>query len=119
MRHAASFGPTSAAERRQAGLFWADLFGDGRQAADDEAENWIPEPSFPKRTSNVTGEVFVNAIAGDKRPSDWQRREDAMVAQLLAGNIPSWLQISRASAIRTTKVWRCCGCGGWWPSMWN
>jgi hypothetical protein len=34
----------------------------------------------------------MKSIASDKRPADWQKREDAMVEQLLAGNIPSWLQ---------------------------
>ena len=109
MPYAALVRPASAADRRRADRFWADLFTGSSHAA-DEAENWIPEPSFPRRTSNVTGEAFMKSIAGDKRPSDWQQREDAMVEQLLAGNIPSWLQrwitvrVSRNDASPDVKV---------------
>jgi hypothetical protein len=91
MRYAPSFGRVSNAERREARRFWADFAGVPQPATED-AENWIPEPSFPKRASSVTGEAFMKSIAGDKRPADWQKREDAMVEQLLAGNIPRWLQ---------------------------
>src|SRR5918993_3950410 len=91
MRYAPSFGQISNAERRQARRFWADLTG-VQETVTEDGENWIPEPSFPKRKSSVTGEAFMKSIAGDKRPADWQKREDAMVEQLLAGNIPSWLQ---------------------------
>jgi hypothetical protein len=91
MRYARSFGQVSEAERRQAWRFWADFAGVPEPAAED-AENWIPEPSFPKRASSLTGEAFIKSIAGYKMRADWQKREDAMVEQLLAGNIPSWLQ---------------------------
>ena len=91
------FGLVSTAERRQADRFLADLLGIRSQwiAEAESGENWIPTPSFPPRTSSMTGTAFMATIAGDKapgRPGPWQKREDAMVAELLAGNIPAWLK---------------------------
>src|ERR671930_427429 len=88
------FGFVSAAERRRADRFFADLFGvASRFAAEaDGGENWIPTPSFPARASNLAGSAFMATIANVDPHAQWQAREDAMVAQLLAGNVPGWLQ---------------------------
>lgn len=88
------FGFVSAAERRQADRFLADLLGvRSRWAPEaDSSENWLPTPTFPPRYSDVSATDFMATIAGDGPPADWQTREDAMVAQLLAGNLPDWLK---------------------------
>ena len=102
-RFVTRYGFGSPAERRQADLFLADLLGDsGRRASEAEsAENWVPTPKFPPRYSDVSGTDFIKTIRGDLTPTDWQAREDAMASQLLAGNLPTWLQ--RWVTIRVSK----------------
>jgi hypothetical protein len=118
MRHPRRIRPsiTSAAERRNADLFLADLFGVAappvqrrvrRRAPASRtgvraimpieafSENAIPEPRLPPRMSGApTGSAFMVTIAGDRAPgaAEWTRREEAMIAQLLAGNMPDWLR---------------------------
>ena len=109
MRHAISFGSSAAAERRQASDFWADLLGNAAPNASETGED-SPRPTFPPRYADVTGTEFIKTISGDREPADWQAREDAMVAQLLAGNMPEWLQrwvsvrISKPDATPVVKV---------------
>jgi hypothetical protein len=106
----------SAAERRDADLFLADLLGvplaalqrsqplvlppaiSGRPIMPIEeawAENAIPEPALPQRQPGaMSGSAFMKTIWSEKAPgaAEWTRREEAMIAQLLAGNMPSWLR---------------------------
>jgi hypothetical protein len=82
----------SPAERRQADAFLADLFGAAPMRAAEYYEDAEGDPTFPPRYSDVSGTEFIKTIQSDKTPADWQAREDAMVSQLLAGNLPEWLQ---------------------------
>jgi hypothetical protein len=106
---------SSAAERRAADLFLADLLGQavtprraphhGSPAAVSDRtpvpveeawhENAIPEPALPARSPSApTGSAFMRSIWGERAPAaaEWTRREEAMIAQLLAGNMPGWLR---------------------------
>lgn len=86
--------------RSNADRFFADLLGIRHRPAPVEAafgaENWIPEPSFPARQPGAPGgAAFMQTIWGEAAPAtraDWIRREDAMVAALVAGNMPAWLR---------------------------
>ena len=91
------------ADRRRADLFWAELVGIAPPATAEHIgeENWLPTPSFPARTSNLTGDQFVASIASDRTPANWEARENAMVKELLAGNVPQWLQ--RWVQVRVSK----------------
>lgn len=85
---------------RSADLFLADLTGIPAAPAPVEAaegaENWIPEPTLPLRTPGARGgAAFMQSIWGEAAPrtrAEWIRREEAMVAELVAGNMPAWLR---------------------------
>ena len=106
----------SAAERRDADLFLADLLGvpltslrrprhpalppavPERPIMPIEgawAENALPEPTLPPRPPGApSGSEFMKSIWGETKPTEeeWTRRENAIVAQLKAGNMPGWLR---------------------------
>src|SRR5687767_6690280 len=88
------FGRVSPAQRRQADRFLADLLGVATRWTPEEAfaEDSPSRPVFPPRYSDVTGTEFIKTIHSDKTPTDWPGREDRMVGQLLARNLPAWLQ---------------------------
>jgi len=104
------FGMASPAERRQADAFFADLLGAAPMRADEYYEDAEGGPTFPPRYSDVSGTEFIKTIQSAKTPADWQAREDAMVSQLLAGNLPEWLQkwititVSKNDATPVVKV---------------
>ena len=108
------FGTTSAAERRDADLFFADLIG--RPAAvqrtlhpseSEEEEGLVSDwfqnftniltlaamrGDFPGRPSGaMSGSAFMKTIAGNEAPANWQSREDAIARQLIDGNFPDFL----------------------------
>ena len=104
----------SAAERRNADLFLADLLGipaakqqpaafpvpagtPPRQIRPVEAwaENALPEPVFPARQPGaLSGSAFMKSIWDETHPGEaaWTKREKAILAQLQAGNMPGWLR---------------------------
>ena len=62
---------------------------------------WGRLKSFPARPSAATGgRAFMETIKGEDDPRDWAARENAIVAQLVAGNIPDsllkWVKIDLA-----------------------
>jgi hypothetical protein len=99
-RYSRRFGAASPGERHSADLFFADLVGVGGAPVPVEeapgAENWIPEPTFPSRPTGAPGgAAFMQTIWGEGAPrtrADWIRRDDAMVAALVVGNMPAWLR---------------------------
>lgn len=115
MRHRRTAFPhrASAAERRAANLFLAELLGIPAARRRDSfqptapasrlpraveeawAENAVPEPTLTGRPASApTGSAFMRTIWGERSPNaaEWTRREEAMIAQLLGGNMPSWLR---------------------------
>ena len=62
---------------------------------EDWAENAIPEPALPSRQPGApSGSAFIKTIWGENAPGpvEWTKREESILAQLLAGNMPSWLR---------------------------
>jgi hypothetical protein len=82
----------SAIDRRRAALFADDLFGARSRPAEAWSED-VPEPRLPARPAGARGgKAFMESIMGEGAPSDWVRREDAMVAELVSGNLPDFLR---------------------------
>ncbi len=49
--------------------------------------------SFPARPGSApAGHAFMETIKGEGPPRDWVKREDAIAAQLVSGNIPDFLR---------------------------
>ena len=49
--------------------------------------------SFPARPGSApAGRAFMETIKGEGPPRDWVKREDAIAAQLVSGNIPDFLR---------------------------
>jgi hypothetical protein len=58
----------------------------------------IRAASFPARPSGATsGHAFMDKIKGEGAPSDWVKRENAIVAELVSGNMPdallNWIKV--------------------------
>jgi hypothetical protein len=104
------FGTTSARERRNADLFFADLVGRPIAArrplhpTEEQGEGFLDDlirtakaavgirDGLPARPADaMTGAAFMKSIAGREAPANWQAREQAIADQLIAGNIPDFL----------------------------
>lgn len=87
----------SSTGRRHAEAFAEELFGPRpaprwREDAPEWSED-VPEPQLPARPSGARGgKAFLESIMSESAPADWRAREDAMVAELLSGNIPDFLR---------------------------
>jgi hypothetical protein len=79
------------------------------EPAEDTAEwslgsffrSWGRIASFPARPSGATGgRAFMETIKGEADPRDWGARENAIVSQLVSGNMPdsllTWIKIDLA-----------------------
>jgi hypothetical protein len=112
MKRHVGFGTTSANERRNADLFYADLIGRPapvRRALhpteSGEEEGILSDfmqplgkvfisarGEFPGRPPWApAGSSFMKIIAGNEAPANWQRREDDIAKQLVDGNFPDFL----------------------------
>ena len=65
--------------------------------------------SFPARPSGAPGgRAFMDTIKGETDPRDWAARENAIIAQLVSGNMPdsllTWIKIDLAYKTLTGSV---------------
>ncbi|MDP2320405.1 MAG: hypothetical protein Q8O42_13830 [Acidobacteriota bacterium] len=84
--------------------------GDGEQEL--SFLRWSPGTRatyFPPRDPSApAGHAFMASIGGEKAPADWAKREDAMVAQLVKGNMPDkllrWVTVNLTYTDKTRTI---------------
>jgi hypothetical protein len=107
-RRQAGFGAVSRQERRRADLFFADLLGARTlrpgarpRGLPATAEGWMDtladwfKPHLPSAPASPrTGDEIVATLPPNPAngSADWIRREEAVIAALVAGHMPSWLR---------------------------
>jgi hypothetical protein len=94
MRHSRLW--VSRREMVEATLFEAELFGPPRRRriaasglGEDYGRDYFPAPRRP--AGALKGAAFASKWMSNTAPADWAAREDAIVAEVASGNVPSFL----------------------------